>query len=272
MDTNLGVWSLGTTPRVTALAGKQLLRGTASTLRGNLWNQSFQAGASELLSCPTRARESLNLLKDWLLGHYCSIQVILLGRTSAFSEAGTALFVCTTARLVNYFIFSFCKQAFLVTLACGVAWQLDLRLVNHLFCRQALLAILVSDRRGRFLQRLCRGAGDAAPGPCPVLVYLDGKAQQDGAGGSWERQDLRVCTHTGIRSPLQDHTEHTALPCKNPAPMQGGEGQGGEGLLIHPPCGQRAAPCTRGWGRAAGWPLGSFCPLLGLGDGRRGPG
>lgn len=59
-------------------------------------------------SPPSRARGNLNLLRDWLLGHYCSTQVILL----AFSEAHVAFFACTTARWVNYFIFSFHKQAF----------------------------------------------------------------------------------------------------------------------------------------------------------------
>lgn len=78
---------------------------------------TFGIGAARLEPPSFSPRGSMNLLKDWLLGHYCSIQVILRGCTSASSEAGTALFACTTARLVNYFIFSFCKQAFLVTLA-----------------------------------------------------------------------------------------------------------------------------------------------------------
>lgn len=78
-------------------------------------------------SPPTRARGNQNLLKDWLFGRYCSTQVILLGcRTSAFSEAHIAFFACTTARWLNYFIFSFHKQAF--WWLCHLA---DLTLVTH---------------------------------------------------------------------------------------------------------------------------------------------
>lgn len=70
----------------------------------------FEVTASRLgplsSSPPNRARGNLNLLKDWFLGCYCS-------ETSAFSEA---FFACTTARWVNYFIFLFCRKAFLVTL------------------------------------------------------------------------------------------------------------------------------------------------------------
>lgn len=109
--------------------------------------------------------------------------------------------------------------------------------MNDFFFRRALLAILASDRRGRFPQRPCRGAGDAAPGPCPVLVNWDGKARQDGAGrGSFGHSQGSVLLYRNTRN-----TGREEKGCYQPSPA---------GSEQHPGHSWRVT-------------LGSFCPFFG---------
>lgn len=85
------------------------------------------------------------------------------------------------------------------------------------FLQTCFLVILASKTTGRFLQRLCRNAGDAATGPWPVLVWIHPvSALKSGAAGARAggsetgrrrfRRTLCLPTHTPTRSPSWEQT------------------------------------------------------------------